>query len=82
MSPSDRVVQVYPLPPTTGSILVAFYYSQGYGGNIPTRLLTRVVIIYRGEIGYEVVSRIETNRDGVQWLAFVNMVMNLGVPEK
>jgi hypothetical protein len=36
MSPSDRVTQLYPQAP--GSLSVAFYDSQGYGGGIPTRL--------------------------------------------
>jgi hypothetical protein len=38
MSPSDRVVQLYPQAP--GSLFVAFYGSRGYGGGILTRLLT------------------------------------------
>jgi hypothetical protein len=36
MSPSDRVAQLYPQVP--GSLFVAFYDSQGYGGGILTRL--------------------------------------------
>jgi hypothetical protein len=32
MSPSDRVVQLYPHVPS--SLFVAFYDSQGHGGNI------------------------------------------------
>jgi hypothetical protein len=36
MSPSDRVAQSYPQAP--GSLFVAFYKSQGYGGGIITRL--------------------------------------------
>jgi hypothetical protein len=35
MSPSDRVVQLYPQAP--GSLFVAFYDSRGYGGGILTR---------------------------------------------
>jgi hypothetical protein len=38
MSPSDMVTQLYPQEP--GSLLVAFYDSQGYGGGILTRLHT------------------------------------------
>jgi hypothetical protein len=38
MSPSDRVAQIYPQAP--GSLFVAFYDSQGYGGGILTRLHT------------------------------------------
>jgi hypothetical protein len=36
MSCSDRVAQLYPQAP--GSLFVAFYYSQNYGGCILTRL--------------------------------------------
>jgi hypothetical protein len=36
MSPSDRVGQLYPKAP--GSLFVALYDSQGYGGGILTRL--------------------------------------------
>jgi hypothetical protein len=36
MSPSDRVAQLYPQTP--GSLLVALYDSQGYGGGILTHL--------------------------------------------
>jgi hypothetical protein len=36
MSPSDRVAQLYPQAP--GSLSVASYDSQGYGGFILTRL--------------------------------------------
>jgi hypothetical protein len=39
MSPSDRRVQLYPQAP--GSLFVAFYWSQGYGGGILIRLHTR-----------------------------------------
>jgi hypothetical protein len=35
-SPSDRVAQLY--PQSSGSLFVAFYDSQGYGGGVPTRL--------------------------------------------
>jgi hypothetical protein len=35
MSPSDRVTQLY--PEALGSLFVAFYGSQGYGGGILTR---------------------------------------------
>jgi hypothetical protein len=38
MSPTDRVAQLY--PQATVSIFIAFYYSQGYGGGILTRLHT------------------------------------------
>jgi hypothetical protein len=38
MSPSDGVAQLYRQAP--GSLFVAFYYSQGYGGGILTRLST------------------------------------------
>jgi hypothetical protein len=44
MSPSDRVAQLYPQAP--GSILIAFYDSQGYGGGIVTLLHTRNEIKY------------------------------------
>jgi hypothetical protein len=36
MSPSDRVAQLY--PQARGSLFVAFYDSQGYGGGILTHL--------------------------------------------
>jgi hypothetical protein len=36
MSSSDRVAQLY--PQALGSLFVAFYDSQGYGGGILTRL--------------------------------------------
>jgi hypothetical protein len=36
MSPSDRVAQLYPQAP--GSLFVAFYDWQGYGGGTQTRL--------------------------------------------
>jgi hypothetical protein len=39
MFPSDRVAQLYPQAP--GSLFVAFYDWQGYGGGILTRLNTR-----------------------------------------
>jgi hypothetical protein len=38
ISPSDRVTQLHPQAP--GFLSVAFYYSQGYGGGVPTRLHT------------------------------------------
>jgi hypothetical protein len=38
MSPSDRVAQIYIQAP--GSLFVAFYHTQGYGGGILTRLHT------------------------------------------
>jgi hypothetical protein len=38
MPPSDKVAQLY--PPEPGSLFVAFYDSQGYGGGILTRLHT------------------------------------------
>jgi hypothetical protein len=38
MSPSDRVAQLYPQAP--GSLYVAVYDSQGYGGGTLTRLHT------------------------------------------
>jgi hypothetical protein len=38
MSPSAREAKLYPQAP--GSLFVAFYDSQGYGGVIPTRLHT------------------------------------------
>jgi hypothetical protein len=40
MSPSDRVAQLYPQAP--GSLFVAFYDWQGYGGGIIARLHTGV----------------------------------------
>jgi hypothetical protein len=39
MFPNKKVAQLYPQAP--GSLLVAFYDSQGYGGGILTRLHTR-----------------------------------------
>jgi hypothetical protein len=36
-SPSDREAQLYVLP-APGSLFVAFYYTQGYGGGIRPRL--------------------------------------------
>jgi hypothetical protein len=42
MSPSDRVAQLYPRP--SGSIFIAFYESQGYGGGILNRLYTGKLI--------------------------------------
>jgi hypothetical protein len=36
MSPSERVAQLYPQAP--GSLSIAFYDSQGYGGGILTLL--------------------------------------------
>jgi hypothetical protein len=44
MSPSDGVAQFYPQAP--GSLFVAFYDSQGYGGDILTRLHTGDILIY------------------------------------
>jgi hypothetical protein len=44
MSPSDRVAQLYREAP--GSLFVAFYDSQGYGGGILTRLHTGHVSKY------------------------------------
>jgi hypothetical protein len=44
MSPSDRVAQLY--PQASGSLFVAFYYSQGYGGGILTRLQKGYMLIY------------------------------------
>jgi hypothetical protein len=38
MSPSDRVYQLH--PQTLGSLVVALYSSQGYGGGILARLHT------------------------------------------
>jgi hypothetical protein len=38
MPPSDRVAQLYPQAP--GSLFISFYDSQGYGGDIITRLHT------------------------------------------
>jgi hypothetical protein len=38
MSPSNKVAQLYPQAP--GSLFVAFYVSQGYGGDILTHLRT------------------------------------------
>jgi hypothetical protein len=38
MSPSDSVIQLY--PQAAGSLFVAFYDSQGYGGGILARLHT------------------------------------------
>jgi hypothetical protein len=43
MSPSDRVAQLYPQAP--GSLFVAFYDSQGYGGAILTRLHTDTAVL-------------------------------------
>jgi hypothetical protein len=40
MCPSDRVAQLYPQAP--GSLFVAFYDSQGYGGGILTPLHTGI----------------------------------------
>jgi hypothetical protein len=39
MSPSDSVARLY--PQALGSLIVAFYDSQGYGGGILTHLHTR-----------------------------------------
>jgi hypothetical protein len=36
ISPSDRVAQLY--PQALGSLFIAFYVSQGYGGSILTYL--------------------------------------------
>jgi hypothetical protein len=45
MSPGDRVAQSY--PPVPGSLFVALYDSQGYGGGIITRLHKgRCMVIY------------------------------------
>jgi hypothetical protein len=44
MFPSDRVAQLYPQAP--GSLFVASYDSQGYGGRILTRLHTGDIYIY------------------------------------
>jgi hypothetical protein len=43
MSPIERVAQLYPKAP--GSLFVAFYDSQGYGGDIVTRLRRGVMYI-------------------------------------
>jgi hypothetical protein len=43
MSTSDRMAQFNPQAP--GSISVAFYDSQGHGGDIITRLHTEYIII-------------------------------------
>jgi hypothetical protein len=44
MSPSDRVARLYPQAP--GSLFVASYDLQGYGGGIQTRLHTRQKIVW------------------------------------
>jgi hypothetical protein len=41
MSPGDRVAQLHPQAP--GSLFVAFYDSQGYGGGILTHLHTGIL---------------------------------------
>jgi hypothetical protein len=41
MSAIDRLARLY--PHALGSILVAFYDSQGYGGGILTRLHTGII---------------------------------------
>jgi hypothetical protein len=50
MSPSDRVAQLYPQAP--GSLSVACYHSQGYGGGILTRLLMGYMNIFKPKISY------------------------------
>jgi hypothetical protein len=44
MSLSGRVAQLY--SPAPGSLFVAFYNSQGYGGGIETRLHTGTILYY------------------------------------
>jgi hypothetical protein len=44
MSPSDRMTQLY--PQALGSLSVAFYDSQGYGGNILTSLHMEKTSVY------------------------------------
>jgi hypothetical protein len=44
MSPSDMVAQLY--SQALGSLSVAIYDSQGYGGGIITRLHTGTVLLY------------------------------------
>jgi hypothetical protein len=47
MSPSDRVAQLFPQAP--GSLFIAFYDSQDYGGGILTRLHTRNMLQILGK---------------------------------
>jgi hypothetical protein len=44
MSPRDRMAQFY--PQASGSLFVAFYDTQGYGGGILTRLHNEECIEY------------------------------------
>jgi hypothetical protein len=43
MYPHDKVVQLYPQAPSYLS--VTFYDSQGYGGDILTRLRTELILL-------------------------------------
>jgi hypothetical protein len=48
LSPSDKVVRFSHQAP--GSLLVAFFDPQGYGGGITTSLHTRILSIYKRKI--------------------------------